>query len=373
MDFTPSEEEAAIEEITKQILDDRATHERLRQLDNDGVAIDTEIWALLADAGVVGASLPTSHGGAGLGFMATAVALEQVGAHAAPIPLLSTVVLAGMPIAQFGTDAQRDAWLPGLADGSVIGTAALTEAGTTAQHPTTEATPTADGFVLHGVKTLVPDGTEADVILVPARLGDGTVAVFVVTADSAGMVRHRVDTTTGRPEARIVLDGVAVTDDDRLGGPGSDGDRIIDWLQQRANAGLCMVMTGAAQASIELAADYTKQRQQFDRPIATFQAVTQRAGDSFIDTEGIRLTALQAAWRLDAGLPAAREVQIARYWAAEAGYRVVHAAVHVHGGVGVDRDYPLHRHFLLARQLELTLGNSEEHLSALGAAIAAHA
>ena len=143
------------------------------------------------------------------------------------------------------------------------------------------------------------------------------------------------------------------------------------FIEQHANVGLCMMMAGAARAAIELAADYTKQRHQFDRPIATFQAVSQRAGDSYIDAEAIWLTAYQAAWRLSAGLPADRATAIAKYWASEGGYRVVHAAVHVHGGVGVDRDYPLHRHFLAARHIELTLGHAEEQLAELGQQIAA--
>ena len=120
-----------------------------------------------------------------------------------------------------------------------------------------------------------------------------------------------------------------------------------------------------------MAADYTKERQQFGRPIATFQAVSQRAGDSYIDAEAITLTAYQAAWRIERGLDASAAVSIAKYWAAEAGFRAVHAAMHVHGGVGVDRDYPLHRYFLLARKLELTLGNAEEHLAELGRSLAA--
>ena len=142
------------------------------------------------------------------------------------------------------------------------------------------------------------------------------------------------------------------------------GKNFMEYLPTNGN-------TAFVRASIELAADYTKQRQQFDRPIATFQTVSNRAGDSYIDAEAITLTAWQSAWRLDAGQPADDQISIAAYWAAVGGYRVVHAAVHVHGGVGVDRDYPLHRHFLLARQLELTLGNGEEHLVTLGRSIAA--
>ena len=156
-----------------------------------------------------------------------------------------------------------------------------------------------------------------------------------------------------------------------LGDGPTDGADIVQWIELRTQAAMCMMMAGAARSSIELAAVYTKERQQFDRPIATFQTVSNRAGDSYIDTEAITLTAWQAAWRIDQGLPAEDSVNIAKWWAADAGFRVVHAAVHVHGGVGVDRDYPLHRFFLMARQMELTLGNGEEHLEALGRSIAA--
>ena len=191
--------------------------------------------------------------------------------------------------------------------------------------------------------------------------------------DSAGLSAIRVEVTSGRPQARLEFSGVVVPRDALLGGSASavSGADIVNWIELRANCCMCMMMAGAARSSIELAAEYTKQRYQFDRPIATFQAVSSRAGDSYIDTNAIMLTAWQAAWRIDQGLLAQDAVSIARWWAAEGGFRVVHAAVHVHGGVGVDRDYPLHRYFVLARQLELTLGNGEEHLATLGQAIAA--
>jgi 3-oxocholest-4-en-26-oyl-CoA dehydrogenase beta subunit len=122
--------------------------------------------------------------------------------------------------------------------------------------------------------------------------------------------------------------------------------------------------------ALALTGEYTKTRVQFDRPIATFQAVGQRAADAFIDAEAIFLTSRQAAWRLGEGLPAEEEVAIAKFWAADGGQRVVHAAVHLHGGVGVDRDYPLHRYFLLAKELELTLGGTTASLLRLGGILA---
>ena len=126
-----------------------------------------------------------------------------------------------------------------------------------------------------------------------------------------------------------------------------------------------------ASAAVALVSEYTKSREQFDKPIATFQAVGQRAADAYVDAEAIRLTAWQAAWRIDQGLPADDAVAVAKFWAADGGQRVVHAAVHLHGGVGVDRDYPLHRHFLLTKQLELTLGGATDQLLRIGATLAA--
>ena len=386
MDFELGEEEQTIRDLTAQVLDDMSSHERLKALAADGDHVDRKAWAALASTGVAGASLPEAHGGLGLGFLATAVALEEVGRRASPVPLLTTAVMGAMPIAAYGTGSQRDAWLPGMADGSLLACSALAEDGTTAAEPTTSARTASggaaaaagdasrrsgEGFVLDGTKVLVAGGLDADVALVPARLDNGGIGVFLVPIGTDGLERLPVEVTTGRPEARFELSGVRVGADALLGGGASDGAEIVRFIERHANVGLCMMMAGAARAAIEMAAGYTKQRHQFDRPIATFQAVTQRAGDSYIDAEAIWLTAYQAAWRLSAGMPSNREIAIAKYWASEGGYRVVHAAVHVHGGVGVDRDYPLHRHFLAARHIELTLGHAEDQLAELGRQIAA--
>lgn len=371
MDFNLNDEEQAISDLTAQILGDKSTHERLKALTAADDRIDAEAWAALAESGVLGAAVPEEHGGIGLGYLATAAALQQVGATASPVPLLSTAVMSAMPIAAFGTDAQKTAYLPGIADGSLIVGAGLYEEGTVPSEPETVAVAEGTGYRLDGVKPMVEAGLDAGLFLVPAKMADGSCAVFLVPADTDGVSLDRVDVTTRRPVARVTLNGVSVGADALLGDGATPGAEIVQWIELRTQAAMCMMMAGAARSSIELAAEYTKERQQFDRPIATFQAVSNRAGDSYIDTEAITLTAWQAAWRIDQGLPAEDAVNIAKWWAADGGFRVVHAAVHVHGGVGVDRDYPLHRFFVMARQMELTLGNGEEHLEALGRSIAA--
>ena len=381
MDFELSEADRTVRDLAAQVLGDLSAHERLGELGREGDRIDRKAWAALASTGVVGAALPESYGGLGLDFMAPALALEQAGYHASVVPLLSTAVMGAMPIAAFGTPEQQARWLPSIADGSLLACAALPldPAGPLADEPPPTARPDGrGGWTLHGAVGLVIGGLDAGLALVPARINDGRgdgdggsgTGVFCVPAGADGFRVEPVEVTTGRTEARFQFDGAAVKAEDLLGGGDAGGAEIADFIELRASVGLCMLMAGAARAAIELAASYTKQRHQFDRPIATFQAVSQRAGDSYIDVDAIALTAYQAAWRIAAGLPARREAAIAKYWASEGGFRVVHAAVHVHGGVGVDRDYPLHRHFLLARWTELALGSAETQLATLGRLLA---
>ena len=350
MDFDFSEEEQAISGLTRQILEDKVTHEHLRAMSKSGESFDRDLWKSLAETGVISASISEDHGGAGLGFLSVTVVLELVGEFAAPIPVLETIVMGAMPIAHFGTDEQKTEILPKVSSGEYIITAALV--------PGSAVTVTDNK--LSGSVDFVPYGLESDLVLVPTDEG-----VYLVETSSKGVSLTSRETTTEHAQAAITLENVT---SQRLGS--ATAEEVITWTRLRTDSGICSILSGACKASLDLAADYTKVRQQFDRAIATFQAVSQRAGDAYIDTEAVRLTSRQAAWHISDGRSAVEQVAIARWWAAEAGFRVVHAATHLHGGVGVDRDYPLHRYFLMARQLELTLGNSEEQLVILGDLIA---
>jgi alkylation response protein AidB-like acyl-CoA dehydrogenase len=371
MDFSLSEEQEATRDLARQILSDRMTHELLKEIEAGGEGFDRDTWAELAKAGLLGIALPEEVAGSGLGFVALCRLLEEVGRTVAPVPVLPTVVLGALPIAQFGSDAQRQRYLSGVVAGDTVLTAALVETGADPLHPTTTALPDGDGWRLDGVKSCVPAGLIADRVLVPAAAGDdGAIVVLIVDPNANGVTRERQDTTSGIPQARLELDGVHVDGSDVLGDAESGG-AIVDWIVERATAAMCSIATGLCEQALQMTAEYTKTREQFDRPIATFQAVGQRAADAYIDTEAVRLTALQAAWRLEEGLPATAEVAVAKFWAADGGQRVVHAAQHLHGGIGVDRDYPLHRYFLWAKELELTLGGATPQLLKLGAILAA--
>jgi alkylation response protein AidB-like acyl-CoA dehydrogenase len=383
MDFTYSEEQEAVRQLAGQIFTDRVTHERLKQLESeagDEGPFDRDLWKELASAGLLGIHLSEDVGGAGLDFVAACLVVEAAGRTAAYVPVVETMVYGAVPIAQFGTDAQRKTWLAGVAAGETVLTAALAElngevilAGGT--EPATTATAKGDGsWSLSGTKACVPAALVADAILVPAqcKTADGTVTglgVFIVDPKAPGVTLTRQSTTTGRPEAIVELADVQVPPDGLLG-EGVNGAAVVSVITEFATTALCVLEAGACAAALDLTAEYTKTRVQFEKPIATFQAVGQRAADAYVDTEAIRLTAWQAASRLASGLPASAEIAVAKFWAAEGGQRVVHAASHLHGGVGVDRDYPLHRYFLLTRQIELTLGSANESLRRLGRILA---
>ena len=391
MDFTFSDDQQAIAELAARILGDKVTHASLRQLehaeDADGAPAErfaADAWHELARADLLGIALPTEVGGGGYGMMGAALVLTEIGRTAAPLPYLASIVSGAMTVAEFGTDAQRGDLLDGVVAGERFLTAALVEPGTpvVADPPATTATPAeapdgTTGWRLDGDKCFVPwlsrtlDGDSPATrgrVLVPARTPDGTVIVALVDPGAPGVSHEALDPTTGWPESDLHLDGVIVGAGDVLAG---DGGAAVAFLVDRGTAGICAMQAGVSDAALRLTATYTTKRQQFGSPIATFQAVAQRAADAYIDTQGIQFTAWQAAWRLDDGLPAADELDIAKFWAAEAGSRVAEAAQHLHGGIGVDTDYPLHRYYRLAKHLELTLGGHTERLRRLGARMAA--
>ncbi len=385
MDFDYTEEQEAVRELAGRIFSELSTHERLKEVEGQASEVgpfDSRLWRELASAGLLGIGLAHDVGGAGLDFVAEALVVEAAGKSAAHVPVLETMVLGAGTIERFGTPEQRRRWLPKVCAGEAVMTAALSElAGDVVVEATVEPLTTAtrrpgSGFELAGTKACVAAGLVADAVVVPVRLLDvdgselGTGAMVVEGPQLAGRRRPQVP-TTNRPQALVDLDGLVVGDDALLGGPGADGASLLADLVDRGTAALCVFEAGVCQAAVALTAEYAKTREQFGKPIATFQAVGQRAADAYVDAEAVRLTAWQVAWRLSAGLPVRAELATAKYWAAEGGQRVVHAAAHLHGGVGVDKDYPLHRYFLLTEVVELTLGAAHQSLERLGAFLAA--
>ncbi|MFK4184719.1 acyl-CoA dehydrogenase family protein [Streptomyces sparsogenes] len=374
MDFTPTVEQRAARELAGEIFDDLSTHERLSAL---GTAMDAELWKALCAAGLPAAVEE-------LGLVGLVLLLEEQGRTTAQVPLAATCVYGVLPVAVHGTAEQRDRLLPALRDGTAVATGAFGSRVATARR-------TADGWRLSGIFPAVPWLRAATHVLVPAQLaeagpgqvagaGPGQVAgvgpevgagraaqagpraeprCFLAEVRAAGI--EAVETTAPWAAGRLTLDAVPA---EPLGGEGTHADVL-----GRARTAFAGLQAGVCGGSLERVVRHTSVREQFGRPLSTHQGVLMRAADAHMDTEAIRVTAYEAAWRYDQGLPAAIHALTTAWWACEAGKRVVHSGQHLHGGIGADVQHPVHRHFLWGRQLDAYLGPAPGLLAELGDAL----
>jgi alkylation response protein AidB-like acyl-CoA dehydrogenase len=362
MDFSYSEDQQALRELARKILEERATHDRLKEIRKTAERLDLELWRELAKSNLLGVAIPEALGGTGTGLPELMILLEEIGRTVAPLPALPTLVEGALPIAQFGSEAQRKRWLPAVAAGDAILTAALADgpgAGVVAE-------PDGAGFRLTGRRPLVHAAHAAEAILVPARLG-GADALFLVEAKAPGVTLERAETTDEQIRPHLALANAPA---EALG----DAKRsavALAWTEARSVLGLCAMQVGVAERALQITARYVTERKQFDRPVGSFQAVHTRAGDAYVDLQAMRLTLWRALHLLEHGEDATDELAIAKFWASEGGARITYAAQHLHGGIGVDVDYPVHRYYLWARQIGLHLGTGTAQLAKLGERLAA--
>ncbi len=341
--FSPEADDAAA--LAATILTDHTQPDRLAEVEAGGNRFDPVLWKALSDA----------FDGADLGFVDLCRVLVEVGRTVAPVPL-ATDSVARMFLAEQGATVAAD----------VLSCAIAEEHEHAPAVPTTTATPDGEEYVLTGTKYLVPAATVATTFLVPATTPSGT-AVFLVDPGTTGLRVQEQHLSDGDVVGLLELDDVRVAADRRVGADdGEAAQRLMDLLTVAS----CAVQLGVTEGAVALTAEYAKTREQFDRPIGTFQAVAQRLADGYIDTRFQALTVWQAAWRLSEDLPAADAIATAKLWAADAGHRIAHTTVHIHGGVGVDRDGEAHRYFTAATRYESEYGGATEQALRLGRLLA---
>ncbi|MYH71546.1 MAG: acyl-CoA dehydrogenase [Acidimicrobiia bacterium] len=374
MNFDLSESQETVAALAEQVFSGSADADRVAEVERTADRFDRELWAALASSDLLGVAIGEEYGGLGLGMVETALVLREQGRRVAPVPLWPTLVLGAMPIAEFGTQPLRDRWLGAVASGQAVLTGAVSEWGADdAFSPSVNATRLSDGsWELTGSKPAVPGVGVADAVVVPARVVDGDdLAVFVVGLDADGVEVAISETTNRELHGELTLRSVVVDKDAAL--DGADGRTIVEWMLVRAQTAVAAVALGCCEEATAMAAAYTSQREQFGRPLSTNQGVAMRAADCYIDNDCMRVTLLQAAWLIDEGRSAAEiadAAAVAKWWSADAGQRVVHATQHLHGGMGADIDYPVHRYFLWVKQLENTFGGGSSQLAAIGRALA---
>ncbi|MBC8364505.1 MAG: acyl-CoA/acyl-ACP dehydrogenase [Actinobacteria bacterium] len=364
MDFDLTDDQQALRGLAERIFGDLASTDRVAEVEATDDRFDRNLWEALAEAGLIGVALPERDGGLGLGMVEACLVLEQQGRRVAPVPLLAVTALGAWAISAHGSEAQRSRWLEGITEGSRILTGAWTDpAGADLSQPLTGVAE-GTGWRVSGTKVAVPAAGVAEAVVVPVDTDGHRVAI--VPTDAEGLTITLAETTSREVRGALEFDAVRVEPEDLLEG---DGDRITQGVLDRARIGICAMVLGCCEEALAMAATHVSEREQFGRPLSTNQGVAIQAADAAIDTDGIRVTLQKAAWRLDNGLDLSQAVPTAKWWAAEAGQRVVVTTQHLHGGTGADISHPAHRYFLWVLQLADSLGGAGAHLARLGSTI----
>jgi len=347
VDFTPTETELAVRGVAADALEKGGG-----------------TWEALASAGLLALAVPEEHGGDGLGLTEVGVLLHEVGRRAAQLPVWETLCAGVLPLVRCGTPEQQARLLPGVVSGETRLTAALAEPGNAlAAVPTTRLEGGGGRLRLRGRKVGVSGIDDAAAVLVPAIRDDGTTAVVVLDPESAGVTLHPTRTSRGDTEHTLDLDGAAVAESELLGDTGLGAP--YDVLRRHAVAGLCLLGDGVVAGAAELTAEYVKERRQFGRALAEFQAVAQQVADVYVAARTIGLAARSAAWRVAEGLAAEDDLAVAAYWLAAEGPAALHTCHHLHGGMGVDVTYPLHGYYGWCKDVVRWLGGEAGTLEAV--------
>ena len=339
----------------------------VREMEEDSRGFTDELWRQMVGLGWTGVAFPEQYGGTGGNFADLGVLLEEIGRSLAPSPFFSTVVLGGMTVLDGGSDAQKDELIGRICAGTIIMTMAVAEAGAAYEPWDIQAIASQQGggYEITGTKLFVPDAAAADVILVATRTSAGSdtadgISLFLVPAGTDGLTITPMQSVGNERVFEVSLDKVNVSADSAIGAVG-EAWPIIDRAIMRATAAQCIEMLGGSEAVLDMTVEYAKGRTQFGRAIGTFQAVQHHCARMATDVEGSKNIAYQAVWRLSEGLPAQKEVAMAKAWIGPAYRRVCGTAHQCHGAIGFTKEHDLQLYTRRAKVHELTYGDANHH------------
>lgn len=350
MDLTLTEDQELIRATARGFLESRSASAGARAMADEPAGYSAALWKEMAGLGWTGLALPEAHGGAGADFLELCLVVEEMGRFPIPSPLVSTVVCCGLPLARFGTGAQQERWLGEIVRGRVMSAVPGRWDGTGGEIGAVERD---DGFVLDGTAQFVPYAHVAEDLLVVPDAGPA----LLVDAASPGIVRERLDAVGGDRPHRVRFDGVAVPRDRAL----TAGRPVAEAIDAYGAAATCAAMVGAAQRVLDMTVEYAAEREQFGRPIGSFQAVQHHCANMAVDVLGSRFLAYEAIWRLSAGLDAAAEVSMAKAWVSEACRRVCDTGHQVHGAIGFTYEHDLHFFSSQTAAWALAFGDADHH------------
>lgn len=376
MDFRQDETQRAVAELAAEVLTRELGAEPTGTAYPGEPGYPEAVWKALAQAGLLSLAVPAELGGDGLGMPENAVVLAAAGRHAAAVPLLATLAMGTLPIAVTGTERQRAELLAEVASGSRVFTAALREPGIA--DPTAcrcRADRAGDELLVSGTKVGVQFASAAHRILLPVAISGGGAGVLLLDPAAPGVRLTRTPSSSGAPEFTLRLDQVRVPEEDLLGADHSG--RAVAQLGRFALAGICATADGALAGTVRLTAEHVRTREQFGKPLASFQAVAQQIADVYICARAMHLASTSACWRLGDEHVAhtahtePEDLLVAAYWLTEEVPVAMQICQHLHGGIGVDTGYPMHHYYELVKDLCRLAGGAQHCLDRLGETVGA--
>ncbi len=363
VDFGLNEEQEMMQALAKDFLAAEYPDKVLKAMVKDEKGYTPELWKKMQEMNLMGLSLPEQYGGVG-DFLDLIIVLEEMGKSCFLTPYFSTVVLAAGAVMEASRKEQRKEYLSAIAEGKKIATVAVTEASGkyTADAIKTNAKQLGQDYIINGNKLFVTDAQNADTIIVAARTSepeDG-ITLFIVPSDAFGLTITPLKSISGDKQAEVKLQNVKVPADNVLGEV-NKGWGYLERVLQRANTARCAEMVGMSEQALKLTLDYAKERIAFGHPIGAFQAIQHRCADMLIDIDGSKFATWQAAWRINTGMPAAKEVAVAKAWTSEACRRVMVSAHQIHGAIGFTEDHILHYYTKRTRSYEFSFGGADDH------------
>ncbi|QIS22437.1 acyl-CoA dehydrogenase family protein [Nocardia terpenica] len=365
MDFELTDEQVLLRDTVRDLLARAYDPEaRLKVLDTE-LGWSREVWAQLAEMGVLGLGFSEADGGVGAGPVETMVVMEEIGRRLAPEPLLDAVLLPGGLIAQLGTEAQRQRVLPEVVAGTRLLAFAHDEPDSRwpATEVSTRAVPDPDGTGYHltGVKNPVGHGDCADELVVSAELPGGAIGLFLIAADAEGVVRRPYRTFDERRGAQLEF----VSAPAELLGDTREASEPIASALGAAQAALCAEALGAMTEALRLTTEYLKTRKQFGVTLSKFQALTHRAADMYVSLELARSMSYYATASLADGLPDPEVASRARLQVGRSARHIGREAIQMHGGIGITTEYPVSHYVARTTAIDRTFGGDLDHLRVL--------
>ena len=365
MDLGLNETQQMLKNSAQEFLETECTDTYVREMEEDQRGYTPEIWSKIAEQGWLGLIIPEKYGGVELQFQDLTILLEEMGRYMLPGPYFSTVVLGGLSIMDAGTEEQKAEYLPRIAEGQIITTLALTEPSARWDAAGIELTATKSGdqYVLNGTKLFVTNANVSDFMVVAARTGknEQDISLFIVPSNADGVSLTDLKTIASDKQSEVIFEEVSVAEGSLLGKE-NEGWSTIEKVLQWGAIGKCAEMSGGGQSVLDMTVEYAKQRTQFGRPIGSFQAIQHHCANMATDVEGSKFITYQAAWRLSEGLPAEREVAMAKAWVSEAYRRVCALGHQSHGAIGFTKEHNMQLFSRRAKAAEIIFGDSNLHL-----------